>query len=1295
MDKKSCRFGYGEDLLVILKAVCKEDIKKAVRNKTMKYEEMQSWIENYSDEVIKELNDSTLVSDGEYGLDLFIDRCIEKESGLTGEERKLAFAAISLKRKIESIVANYKDNKDNKALEYFISDVYADPIHFLMEMIQNADDAVLKSKREDPKFESTLKFSFSDDDTLVMEYDELGFTLDDIYRITSIGNSSKSFSKATDSKHIVSIGEKGIGFKSIFALAEKITITSGHFKFLLSHGVSLHDHDKENEKKYSNALFYRCLEFMETPWYSTKIEIKLKNPIAKTNVSEKLDEYFKSPEEVFLFLQAIDRIKWNGDEVNIVKEVEPEHNAIVTINGKRFFRYNKSISFSSSAAKSRWKDIEIEDNQIVNREISICFPYNPLNDQNERLDGRIYSFLPTNIKLSGLPAFINIDAHLKGSRGDINPDSFQTEGSWNSELMKHLPEIMVEAIEHLKKVEELKDKIIYFIPRNLQKGKIGSIESVFDSFKIKEDQNVWEAYIQLLADKEIILGYDGHFIKPGDIKYILENEVNKTKYNYDENRNNITVWDLFKEAPCYVPNNLICKQWNAEFDKVALFKRNPENLHVIIKNLGVQAEIEDNKPLVGWIINFYRLNERELYEAPLFPVREKEIRRFISVESVRGSGKEIFRPAETANDSSPSATAVMIDVESMNFCKDIFEELMKKSGIREYDLKEYARERLAALTKGTEKLISFDDLVQELKVLVPYYETDENMFEGRNLFGQVVHNGVMWIVVPSESLYKNDDQASTYTKWVQEYCKDMVVSVDLSEYQDIQEELLFEMLNKLAAIRCAPCIISTLNSLDDLTVRLLEAVKGSDDKLRNEVSKYILFSVEKQIEKLPNGKQLSNINKIKESLFIEDIFGNYHNLSNTCWFNELKAKHKDDFISLISKWKENNFRTSVKYGYVSTLHNLLDAKGYFSENLLRFLGIDNFDKKTENGLVYVGELYNTLKNSDSITFVKTVDFFYRKEFGEIHYPDKFSFKPSQYFELFDLYLNNNTLFNGFKEGIDVVCTDDSRYNSASWQIIYTFLNERYSQVAEYFDEKGTNIYVVKEKNAKYVAFFEKGEINEKPKWFFPESLVSEKDSEKLFEAILKAKHEQLYEDVIINLKDALGFTDIIPKTGFDSTEISAGIEEDALLGGHEKLKKQLATIKPFFQLRGNDFAQHFHGMRGYGYTCPLCGSDLSDLKLTAFRVKRKIHESEKYVFFACGNCYELLKYSKVKIIDFEKIISEFEHYYESDRDSEIPLPMKTIKLQIEIVGGKRLEKKVKLSYFNLGYMWRENKKPLK
>jgi predicted RNA-binding Zn-ribbon protein involved in translation (DUF1610 family) len=118
-------------------------------------------------------------------------------------------------------------------------------------------------------------------------------------------------------------------------------------------------------------------------------------------------------------------------------------------------------------------------------------------------------------------------------------------------------------------------------------------------------------------------------------------------------------------------------------------------------------------------------------------------------------------------------------------------------------------------------------------------------------------------------------------------------------------------------------------------------------------------------------------------------------------------------------------------------------------------------------------------------------------------------------------------------------------------------------------------------------------------------------------------------------------------------------------------------------------------MRGYGYTCPLCGSDLSDLKLTAFRVKRKIHEDEKYVFFACGNCYELLKYSKVKIVDFENIIKEFEHYYESDRDSEISLPMKTVKLQIEIVGGKRLERKVKLSYFNLGYMWRENKKPEK
>ncbi|MNW43572.1 hypothetical protein D3C74_207740 [compost metagenome] len=202
------------------------------------------------------------------------------------------FAVISLKRKIESIVANYKDNKDNKALEYFISDVYADPIHFLMEMIQNADD------------------------TLVMEYNELGFTLDDIYRITSIGNSSKSFSKATDLEHIVSIGEKGIGFKSIFALAETITITSGHFKFLLSHGVSLLDHDKENEKKYANALFYRCLEYMEKPQKSTEIEIKLKNPTALINVRNKIDEYFKYPEEFFYSCKRL--IESSGMELKLI-----------------------------------------------------------------------------------------------------------------------------------------------------------------------------------------------------------------------------------------------------------------------------------------------------------------------------------------------------------------------------------------------------------------------------------------------------------------------------------------------------------------------------------------------------------------------------------------------------------------------------------------------------------------------------------------------------------------------------------------------------------------------------------------------------------------------------------------------------------------------------------------------------------------------------------------------------------------------------------------------------------------
>lgn len=63
---------------------------------------------------------------------------------------------------------------------------------------------------------------------LVVDCNEDGFTYDNLKAISAVGQSSKTGARGY-------IGEKGIGFKSVFMAAWKVTIQSGDFSFYFKH----------------------------------------------------------------------------------------------------------------------------------------------------------------------------------------------------------------------------------------------------------------------------------------------------------------------------------------------------------------------------------------------------------------------------------------------------------------------------------------------------------------------------------------------------------------------------------------------------------------------------------------------------------------------------------------------------------------------------------------------------------------------------------------------------------------------------------------------------------------------------------------------------------------------------------------------------------------------------------------------------------------------------------------------------------------------------------------------------
>lgn len=96
---------------------------------------------------------------------------------------------------------------------------------FLNELLQNADDC-LYSDQVIPTFSLDIKGT-----SVTTQYNEQGFTKSNVRAITAIGESTKKKLAGE-----CTIGEKGVGFKSVFSIASEVEIHSGDFHFLLTKG---------------------------------------------------------------------------------------------------------------------------------------------------------------------------------------------------------------------------------------------------------------------------------------------------------------------------------------------------------------------------------------------------------------------------------------------------------------------------------------------------------------------------------------------------------------------------------------------------------------------------------------------------------------------------------------------------------------------------------------------------------------------------------------------------------------------------------------------------------------------------------------------------------------------------------------------------------------------------------------------------------------------------------------------------------------------------------------------------
>lgn len=165
------------------------------------------------------------------------------------------------------------------------TNLYSKDTHFLYELIQNAEDNTY-SQAAGQGHEPYVRFDVSER-YIHIDSNENGFTIPDVKAICSTGDSTKAVVQGF-------IGEKGIGFKSVFRVASKVHIQSGPFSFYFLHendgdGLGMVTPINEEHTYLPNDV-------------RTRISLTIKESVDFRDIKSEIDDI---PDTLLLFLKKL------------------------------------------------------------------------------------------------------------------------------------------------------------------------------------------------------------------------------------------------------------------------------------------------------------------------------------------------------------------------------------------------------------------------------------------------------------------------------------------------------------------------------------------------------------------------------------------------------------------------------------------------------------------------------------------------------------------------------------------------------------------------------------------------------------------------------------------------------------------------------------------------------------------------------------------------------------------------------------------------------------------------------
>ena len=382
---------------------------------------------------------------------------------------------------------------------------------FVFELLQNADDSSLVERPLEVNF--ILRGN-----TLVFVHNGKHFDSYDVEAICDNAQQRAMVKKLDLDK----IGYKGIGFKSVFVISERVHILSGEYSFRFDQNYhAWQQHDPANQ-----AVFYpwQIIPIWTppedlNPSFLTVIDPRKVNFIFSikegVDLRSILNCILNSP-QVILFLRwtEIITIDLNGaiQEIRLGKMTATER--ILELNGR---------------LHSRWKIFTgtLDIPELIKTKIQLLSPHecpqklklatrtsitfvalltdNKLTAVKENV---LHCYLPTKVN-AGLPFLVNADFLLSADRTQL------LENIWNIFLIANIARLHLEWLKTLTEDLELRDQMLILFVSQLT----GNIQRVFCS---QYTYSITKAYL----DVAFIPAY----LKPSSLLLLADATVDQTEF---------------------------------------------------------------------------------------------------------------------------------------------------------------------------------------------------------------------------------------------------------------------------------------------------------------------------------------------------------------------------------------------------------------------------------------------------------------------------------------------------------------------------------------------------------------------------------------------------------------------------------------------------------------------------------------------------------------------------------------------------------------------------------------------